>query len=221
MELLHAPLDLFPGNVGTVPLTIKPMFLSGAYNIVFDIVQFVLRHSSDKSHYPRVRQIFRQNMLAYDIIDIPPDGPTIVPNASPEEGEAIRESFALLRTGPFDGARHHLQQASSFINAGDATKAVAQAMHAVESVVRVIAPNKNVNQALASLNTASTIHPALKEALTKLYGYTSDEKGIRHPRLESDVARVHMPEAVFMFGGCAAFVTYLITHARDSGLLSR
>jgi cellobiose-specific phosphotransferase system component IIA len=145
------------------------MFLSGAYNIVFDIVQFVLRHSSDKSHYPRVRQIFRQNMLAYDIIDIPPDGPTIVPNASPEEGEAIRESFALLRTGPFDGARHHLQQASSFINAGDATKAVAQAMHAVESVVRVIAPNKNVNQALASLNTASTIHHALKEALRRVF----------------------------------------------------
>jgi hypothetical protein len=207
VELLHAPLDLFPGDVGTVPLIIKPIFLSGPYNIVFDIVQFILRNSNDESYYPRVRQILRQNMLAYDIIDIPPDGPTIVPNASPEEGEAIREAFAVLRTGPFDGARHHLQQAASFINAGDAPKAVAQAMHAIESVVRVIAPNNNFNQALASLNATSTIHPALKEALTRLYGYTSDEKGIRHPMLESDVARVHMPEAVFMYGACAAFIT--------------
>jgi hypothetical protein len=221
VELLHAPLDLFPDAVGTVPLIIKPIFLSGPYNIVFDLVQFILRNMSDVSNYPRVRQIFRQNMLSYDIIDIPPDGPTIVPNASPEEGETIRKAFAELRIGPFDGARHHLQQGADCINAGDAPNAVAHAMHAVESVVRVIAPNNSFNQALASLNAMSAIHPALKEALTRLYGYTSDEKGIRHPMLESDVAEVHMPEAVFMYGACAAFITYIIARARDTGLLSR
>ena len=221
VELLHAPLDLFPGDVGMVPLTIKPIFLTGPYNIVFDLVQFILRNTESQSHYPRVRQIFRRNLLAYDILDIPPDGPTIVPNASQEEGEVIRQAFADLTTGPFDGARHHLQQAAAFINAGDAAKAVAQAIHSVESVARVIAPNKNFNQALATLNAESAMHPALKDALTKLYGYASDEKGIRHPLLESDVAKVHMPEAVFMYGACASFITYLIARAREGGLLNR
>jgi len=59
----------------------------------------------------------------------------------------------------------------------------------------------------------------LRDALTKLYGYSSDEKGIRHPLLESDVARVGMPEAVFMFGACASFISYLISRARGSGML--
>jgi hypothetical protein len=54
-----------------------------------------------------------------------------------------------------------------------------------------------------------------------LYGYTSDEKGIRHPLLGSDVAKVHMPEAVFMYGACAAFITYLVARAREVGLLTK
>ena len=64
-------------------------------------------------------------------------------------------------------------------------------------------------------------HPALTKALASLYGYTSDEKGIRHPLLASDVSKVHMHEAVFMYGACAAFITYLIARARDGGLLNR
>lgn len=221
LHLLHQPLDAFPSGLGQLQLMVKPWFTSAPFNKLFDIIQFMLRTPKGHQHFPDVRQIFRRNLLAYDIIDIPPDGPTIVPNASPEEGEAIRTAFADLATGPFDGARHHLQQATAFINAGDAAKAVAQAMHAVESVVRVISPNSNFSQALAALNAKSAMHPALSKALGSLYGYTSDEKGIRHPLLESDVSKVHMHEAVFMYGACAAFITYLIARARDGGLLNR
>jgi hypothetical protein len=84
----------------------------------------------------------------------------------------------------------------------------------------VIAPNKKFSDALAALNSQIAIHPAFRDALLKLYGYSSDEKGIRHPFLESDDAtRVGMAEAVFMFGACASFITYLISRARQSGLL--
>jgi hypothetical protein len=192
------------------------------YNHLFDVLQFVLRQNGcPPAWIIEAKDLFRSNLLAYDLLYILPDGPTIVPNASPEEGEAIRQAFANLATGPFDGARHHLQQAAVFINAGDAPKAVAQTMHAVESVVRVIAPNNNFKQALTALSAKTAMHPALYIALDKLYGYTSDEKGIRHPLLESDVAKVHMPEAVFMYGACASFITYLISRARESGLLAR
>jgi hypothetical protein len=224
LEILHRPRDEFSYRWSDTFEKLKMVFLQGAFNRVFDTVQFFVRTpflSTDPENMEIVRRIFRRNLLAYDILDIPPDGPTIVPNASPEEGEAIREAFANLATGPFDGARHHLQQAAHFINTGDAPKAVAQTMHAVESVVRVIAPNNNFKQALTTLNAKTAMHPALSIALDKLYGYTSDEKGIRHPLLESDVAKVHMPEAVFMYGACASFITYLISRARESGLLDR
>ena len=53
------------------------------------------------------------------------------------------------------------------------------------------------------------LHPAFKEALIKLYGYTSDEEGIRHAYLDQSDAKVGQDEAVFMFGACASFASYL------------
>ena len=48
-----------------------------------------------------------------------------------------------------------------------------------------------------------------KRAIISLYGYTSDEKGIRHALLNDDEARVDRDDAVFMLGACAAFASYL------------
>ena len=55
------------------------------------------------------------------------------------------------------------------------------------------------------------MHAALRQALEKLYGYTSDEKGVRHALL--DEATVDEADARFMMVACSAFVTYLICRA--------
>ena len=53
------------------------------------------------------------------------------------------------------------------------------------------------------------IHPAMENAFTSLYGYTSDEGGIRHAEglFESNVT---FEEAKYMLVSCCAFVNYLI-----------
>jgi hypothetical protein len=58
----------------------------------------------------------------------------------------------------------------------------------------------------------------LSKALTSLYAYTSDEKGIRHALIDDSAAKVDETDALFMFGACAAFVSYLIGKARVNGL---
>ena len=63
--------------------------------------------------------------------------------------------------------------------------------------------------ALASLEQREALHPALKDAFAKLYGYASNEQGIRHALLDQSNARVGMDEAVFMLGACASFASYL------------
>ncbi len=63
--------------------------------------------------------------------------------------------------------------------------------------------------ALKLLEKENGLHPALKEGFIRLYGYTSDEKGIRHALLESDNKDVGVDEALFMFSACAAFVSFL------------
>jgi hypothetical protein len=63
------------------------------------------------------------------------------------------------------------------------------------------------------------IHPALGKGFGSLYGFTSDEKGIRHALLDKPGAEVDETDALYMVGSCAAFVSYLINKARQAGLL--
>ena len=80
----------------------------------------------------------------------------------------------------------------------------------VESVARMLAPGaKTLKPALASAKERGGLHPALKDGFNKLYGYTSNEQGVRHPLLDNDKAQVGMDEAVFMLGACASFASYL------------
>ena len=104
----------------------------------------------------------------------------------------------------------HLRQASECINQGDYPSAVRESIHAVESAARQIDPDaKTLGPALTSLEKAGGLHPALKRAFSNLYGYTSDEQGIRHALIDSPQANVGQDEAVFMLGACASFGSYL------------
>ena len=70
--------------------------------------------------------------------------------------------------------------------------------------------------ALQRLESKSNIHAALKRGFTSLYGFTSDEKSIRHPLLDGGAANVDETDAIFMIGACAVFVSYLINKHRAS-----
>ena len=56
--------------------------------------------------------------------------------------------------------------------------------------------------------------------MENLYGYTSDEDGIRHALL-GEQEKVDIDDAVFMFGACASFTAYLVNKARTAGLLKQ
>ena len=60
------------------------------------------------------------------------------------------------------------------------------------------------------------MHPALKTAFNKLYGYTNDEQGIRHSLLEKDT--VDFEDAKFMLVSCSAFINYLTIKSSKGGI---
>ena len=111
-----------------------------------------------------------------------------------------------------ENALVHLRNASKHIAAHDWADSVRESIHAVESVARQIDPSTSnkLSSALNSIEKRGVLqHPALKEALIKLYGYTSNEEGIRHALLNKPEANVTIDEAVFMLGVCASFASYL------------
>ncbi len=64
-----------------------------------------------------------------------------------------------------------------------------------------------LGQALKIIENKINIHPALKIAFDKLYGYTSDEDGIRHCLM--DESNLDFEDAKFMLVSCSAFINYL------------
>lgn len=183
---------------------------SDPFNDVFDVIEFLMRHRRCPSEFiSDLASVFRRFQLAY-IIDAGPP-PTILPATTVEEGNELARNLAELQDAGLDGCTTHLRNASKCINDGDSAGSVRESICAVESVARQIDPkaSKGLGAALASLEHEGALHPAFKQAISKLYGYTSDEQGIRHALLDKAEANVTQDEALFMLGACASFASYL------------
>ena len=209
-ELDNLPLDEWDPDFTRFRVKLRKRIETDPFFKVFDLIEFVLRHPQCPPPFVRAMQgVFIRSRLAYTLDFGPPA--TIVPAVTSEEGAAIVESLQSLRQAGLIGSSTHLQQAAALINEGDWAGSVRESIHAVESVARQ--PESNSEQtlgaALKAIERQGALHPALKKAFESLYGYTSDEQGIRHALLNKMNARVGQDEAVFMLGACASFASYL------------
>jgi len=111
----------------------------------------------------------------------------------------LKEAYRLLSD------RHNSAYANS----------VKESISAVEAACKLIS-GKDKGTLSAILKTsgrAKSIHPTLREAFIKLYGWTGDDGGIRHGMTDGDKPP-DREEAHFMLVACSAFVNYLF--ARDA-----
>jgi len=206
------PVDEYSNRLSRFVGDYKHFFLDlgVSFHEIFDVLQEIVRHPRcPRDFTDGVASVFSRHQLAY-VVD-KTDPVTILPAATPQEGQTIARSLEELDEGGVAGAAEHLRKASEYATKADWPSAVRESIHAVESVARKIEPSaKSLSPALAKLEKRGiTIHPAMKIAFIKLYGYTSDEEGIRHALLDKPKADVGQDEAVFMLGACAAFSSYL------------
>ena len=155
-----------------------------------------------------LRGLFERMPVAY-VVETLQSLPTIVPRSSPESGTATTLAIKTVEEEGPEGAKVHLREAAENITAQRYADSVRESIHAVESVARTIDPeaNKDLGPALNSLQKAGVLrHKAFKDALNKLYGYTSDEEGIRHCLLNEGTASVDLDDAMFMFSACTIFL---------------
>jgi hypothetical protein len=59
------------------------------------------------------------------------------------------------------------------------------------------------------------LHPALRDAFSKLYGYTSNADGIRHAMM--DETTLSFSDAKFMLVTCSAFINYVLGKCAETG----
>lgn len=114
---------------------------------------------------------------------------------------------------PYDSVNQHLKKALlcfSDRKQPDYENTIKESISAVEAMCCIInGRNETLNKALKRLKENGIhIHSAMESAFISLYGYTSDEKGIRHAGI--DFVNTPAEDAKYMLVSCSAFVNYLI-----------
>jgi len=120
-----------------------------------------------------------------------------------EIGEALDRGRSPVRT--------HLARALEMLSdrkSPDYRNSIKESISAVESLVAAVVGEKGtLGQLVKKLEDEIGLHPALRTAFSNLYGYKSDEDGIRHALLESrDLA---FEDAKFFLVVCSAFVNFV------------
>ncbi len=199
----------------TVKEWLKSIIFDGEYHEVLTMLEIMLRiEYIPKKIVLEVTSCFK--FCPY-FIDRSNEPLCIIPITSNEMKENIKQSLDNINKSQLIGAKTHIFKATQELNRGHFADSIRESIHGVEAAIRIIDPKKtkNFNAALNSLEEREILtHPSLKEAFKKLYGYTCDEQGIRHPLLEKETPNVGMYEAIFMYGACVSFIDYLANKSR-------
>lgn len=141
----------------------------------------------------------------------------VVPIINKEEIEAIENASDTK----YESVNKHIRKALELLqkrNNPDYENSIKESVSAIESLCSMISgvdgKNNTLGYTLDLIEEKGVhIHTALKEAYKKIYGYASDEKGIRHAgAIENGAKR---EDAIYMLVSCSAFVNYLIAKYED------
>lgn len=204
------PIDNLPWSYKVVDKTratskVRTWFFASEWDLLLDFIEF----SSDYhvKFAETCNAFFKKEFSAYRFID----GKLVEINS---KEEVIEVENAIKNSDKFHSVNTHLKTALSLLSDRknpDYRNSIKESISAVESLSKIITSNNKttLGQALKEIERKHNIPSSLKSAFSSLYGYTSDEGGIRHSLLESNVV-VDIDEARFMLIACSAFVNYLI-----------
>ena len=166
---------------------------------------------NNKNFEIKLKKLFKKHHLAYTIYN-----GKIEPISSEFEGKTYVAALDETKGKGQLGAHSHLLKAGEQINHQKWADSVRESISAVEAICRqIVGENATLGSALKEIEKNYPLHPAFKKALSALYGFTSDENGIRHSLLDKSNAAVDEADALFMLGACASFVSYLLSRTRS------
>lgn len=183
---------------------------SREWYVIFDFIERYLHICDDEKYSQMVKEfncILEDEVSAYRIVDA-----IVVPITNESELETITNAM----NSDYEAASVHIYKALElFANREkpDYENSIKESISAVESICASITGitdrSATLGKTLKKLKDAGIhIHPAMESAFSSLYGYTSDESGIRHGSI--DFTEAPAEDAKFMLITCSAFMNYLI-----------
>ena len=215
ISFFKVPVDQKPKRLDNCISTLRDYFFECEWYKVYDFIEFTMQNCPEKlcnTLKKSLNHFLETENSVYRIVDN-----QVVEITSEVEIKEIEEA---LQT-PLVAVRSHLQTSLSHLSSRekpDYRNSVKESISAVEALARALCkkPKATLGQLIKRLESHAGIHPALKNAFDKLYGYASDEGGVRHSLLEQDV--ITKSEATFMLTACSAFVNYVVSKAAEKGI---
>lgn len=180
------------------------------YDSVLTLFEFLLNKFENIDQFNQIpvkdcaNSIFEKEFVGYRYIN-----KKIVPITDDTEIDSIEAAINV----PYRKAVTHLNKALVLIanrEHPDYANSIKESISAVEAICsEILGKSDTLGSALKKLEQIGIkIHPSLKAAFEKLYGYTSDASGIRHSG-QLDGKDATFDEAKFMLVSCSAFINYI------------
>lgn len=210
-EFFKRPVDERPNGAYNQLQAIRNFYFGAQWSGVYDFVEFCLwltQVERFKSLPDRINAVLERELSGYRLIE-----KKFVPVTDENEIEAIE---VALQQSPYKGARSHLGQALRLLSNKldpDYRNSIKESISAVEAACREFTcePKATLGDALKVIGQQGKMHAALRNGLSAIYGYTSDEGGIRHAMLEEP--HLTQADAKYFLVMCSGFVNYLAEKA--------
>ncbi|MGC9385032.1 MAG: AbiJ-NTD4 domain-containing protein, partial [Kosmotogaceae bacterium] len=194
-------------------LYIKDWFFQCPWTEVYDFVEFVILYTDNDDFTKYINYILKKHLSGFRVIS-----GEIVPISSEQEIEAIEFAQSVNKY-----VKHHLDVALKLLSdkeSPDYRNSIKESISAVEALVKLISGDSKatLGSALRIIEKAGNvkIHDALRNGFLNLYGWTSDDEGIRHSLM--DEPTLSQEDAIYMLVTCSAFINYLFEKSRKFDL---
>lgn len=208
----------------TIWMYLKKQILEDEWFEVLDLIEYSAKllerhktfHTDDLPgvYLEAFNTRFERYLVGYRFI-----GQEITPVDSTTDAMAVNQ--AVDDANVITGAHHSLKQAIEHLSDRsnpDYANSIKESISAVEAVAVRVTGEQTLGAGLKKLESAGLpLHSALKDAWLKMYGWTSDEAGVRHGSIDSTT--VDQALAKYVLITCSAFVSYLVEEGRKRGLL--
>lgn len=211
--LWKEPSDSMPSLYSRSVAEFRARFYEGEWWEVFDFIEALLKfcpQSSARALAESLNGCLEHESSAYRIV-----GGKVVEVADDHSIGAIDSAI----DNSSGGVKVHLASALSHLSdrqGADYRASIKESISAVEAACQAFTgkPKATLGDCLKVIKKEKKFHPALEEALGKLYGYTSDAGGIRHAMGVGSEMPTHA-DALFMLVACSAFVNYVAGKAAE------
>jgi len=185
---------------------------------IYDFIVFFLSNFEDENTKENLRSslnnVFEEEQVPYRIIDN-----YVVPLEEEIEIEEINTVFQKIdEEDKFWPVKKQIKKALEHLSRKpnpDYENSIKESISAVEAIARLLTGEK---KSLGKLINSLNIHESLKKGFDSLYGWTSDDEGIRHSLYTGEPLSANYEEARYMVVTCSAFINYLIEKYRKGGL---